>query len=318
LVLTALSVVCCTRDRPQELCRLVNSVIHAYAQQSAVDVELLVVDDGALPDGLVQLLAEQTGGARIQWVYHNKRQRQGLLRSRIEAVALATHEWILFFDDDVEIEPGYLSRFVEIIGQNPNLAGVGGVDLLAPALPTWKLFGRLAVGLEPIRLGRLSFSGFPAHMDRARAARQPFASLRIYGCNMAFRKTALQGLRMLPAFKGYSLYEDAYLSFEASRTGPLLVDPSLKVRHYHSLSSRDSSLEVGRMSVFNHCQLMRLYGASRYDYIGMLMSLLCLVAWSTAKALRHGAATKSGDFDFTRGQLSALASVLADLFSRRT
>jgi glycosyl transferase family 2 len=314
LILKAISIVCCTRDRPAELGRLIDSLIQARARLNAVDIELLVVDDGDLPNRLVQSLAGRVGAAGIHWRYHNKRRRPGLLGSRIEAVTLATYDWLLFFDDDVEIEPDYLSHFVEVVGQNPNLAGLGGVDLLAPALTSWRLIGRLAVGLEPLRLGRRSASGFPAHMDRARAAGRAFASLRVYGCNMAFRKTALQGLCLLPGFEGYSLYEDAYLSFEASRSGPLLVDPRLKVRHHHSPSSRDASREVGRMSVLNHCRLMRLYGASPLRHAGMFISILCLVAWSTATGLCHGAARKDRGLDFARGQLSGLASLFADLF----
>jgi hypothetical protein len=171
------------------------------------------------------------------------------------------------------------------------------------------LFGRIAFGLEPLRLGRLSLGGFPAVMGRAVGALHPFASQRLYGCNMGFRRTALQGLRMLPGFEGYSLYEDAYLSFEAGRTGPLLVDPSLRVRHHHSPSSRDTSYEVGRMSILNHYQLLRLYGAG-WRRIGLFLSVLCLIAWSTARALRRGLTAKSADFDFARGQLSALSTLL--------
>jgi glycosyltransferase involved in cell wall biosynthesis len=308
--LKAISIACCTRDRPSELCRLIDSVLHACAQLSGLDFELLVVDDGALPSGLLRSLAERAHGAGIRWIYHNKRQRQGLLRSRIEAVALATHDWILFFDDDVEVEPTYLSRLFDTIEHNPGLAGLGGVDVLAPSPPAWKVFGEIAVGLEPLRVGHLSRGGFPAEMGRARMALQPFASRRVYGCNMAFWKTALRGLRMLHGFEGYSLYEDAYLSFEACRTGLLLVDPSLKVRHHRAPSSRDSSYAVGRMSILNHYQLLRLYGANEWRHIGVGLSVLCWIAWSIAKSFRRSLRVNDTNFDFVRGQFSALKTLL--------
>jgi len=75
-----------SRDRPSELSRLVNSLIHTCAQPSGHGSELLVVDDAALPNRLLRSLAKQAHSARIHWVYHNKRQRQGLLRWRIEAL----------------------------------------------------------------------------------------------------------------------------------------------------------------------------------------------------------------------------------------
>jgi GT2 family glycosyltransferase len=314
LELAGVSLVCCTRERPGELARLIRSLVLSRERIPGVDVELLIVDDGALSDDLIASLTEQTRAANIVWAYHNKQEQPGLLRSRIATVALARHDWILFLDDDVEVEPDYLARFVDVIGQNPELAGLGGVDLLTPPLSCWRLLGRLAAGLEPLRAGRLSASGFPAHIDRARTASKPFASLRIYGCNMGFRKTALQSLHPLAGFDGYSLYEDAYLSFEASRSGLLLIDPALKVRHHHSPSARDSSREVGRMSVLNHRQLMRLYGASRWRHASMLVSILLLAGWSSATGLSRGGAAKGRDMAFARGQLSALGILLGDLF----
>ena len=310
LVLKAISIACCTRDRPSEFSRLVESLINARAQLKGRDIELLVVDDGGLPDCLLRSLAKQADSARIHWVYHNKRQRQGLLRSRIEAVALATYDWVIFFDDDVEVEPSYLSRLFETIEHDPSLTGLGGVDVMARPPPTWNVFGRIVLGLEPPRVGELSFGGFPACMGRARAAPQPFVSRRLYGSNMAFRKTALQGLRVLHGFEGYSLYEDAYLSFQAARTGTLLIDPSLIIHHHNSLFSRDSSYAVGRMSILNHYQFIRLWGAGAWRHIGVFLPILCLIVWGIAKGLRHGLRAKNADFDFARGQLSALRTLL--------
>jgi len=307
--LTALSIACCTRDRPAELLRLVNSLIHARAALSGVDVELLIIDDGVLQDRVQRLIAEQTGSAGIKLVYHNKRERPGLLRSRTEALALAAADWMVFIDDDVELEPNYLSRLVAVIEQNPTLAGLGGVDVLAPNPSILGFLGRAVLGLESLRLGRLSWGGFPATMSRVRRARRPFASQRLYGCNMAFRKTALQDLRVLPGFEGYSLYEDAYLSFTAGGNRPLLIDPNLKVRHHHSPASRDGDYEIGRMSVLNHSQLIRLYG--RWGKTSYLMSVVSLIAWWAVHRLRRAFAAKRGDVDFSRGQLSALAVLLS-------
>jgi hypothetical protein len=127
---------------------------------------------------------------------------------------------------------------------------------------------------------------------------------------MGFRRSSLLGLRMLPGFEGYSLHEDVYLSLEAGRTGPVLIDPKLRIRHHHSPVSRDSRFEVGRMNVLNHFQLLRLYGAGRWRCVLAYLSFLCLIARSTARNLRRGPAANTADFDFARGQLSALNTLL--------
>lgn len=311
--ITSLSIACCTRDRPDELARLIDLLCRARRPSAAL--ELLVIDDGNLPAATLTMLAAKVRESGFDWRYVSKSQRAGLLRSRILAAHMALHDWLLFFDDDVEIEPDYLERFCQIAGDVPDLAGLGGVDLLAPPLPAWRLFWRIAAGFEPIRLGQLSFSGFPTHMDRARAANRPFLSRRVYGCNMGFRRAALAGLRELPGFEGYSLYEDAYLSFEAARHGALLIDGALKVRHYHSPSARDSSREVGRMSVLNHLLLMRLYGGSRWRALGVLYSTITLAGWSMLTGFRRRSALEGRGFGFARGQISALGNLIGSLWN---
>jgi len=305
--------VCCTRDRPAELERLIGSLCRAL--RPAGEIEFVVIDDGHLSKEEQDVFAGRIRRAGIDWVYCNKSSRPGLLGSRIEAVKLARHDWMLFVDDDVEIEPGYLERFCRLAGERGTLAGIGGVDLLTVAVPAGRLFWRIAAGFEPLSLGRLSFSGFPAHMDRARRARQPFLSRRLYGCNMGFRRSSLAGLRPLPGFEGYSLYEDAYLSFEAARHGALLMDPGLQVRHHHSPSARDSSRDVGRMSVLNHLQLMRLYGSSRWQRFGVLFSTLSLAGWSMLTGFRSRSAGTDRDFGFVCGQVSALPALIGGLWS---
>ena len=311
--ISSLSVVCCTRDRPAELERLIGSLCRARRPTGAF--EFLVVDDGHLPEATQAMLAGRIRQAGIEWVYFNKSSRSGLLRSRIEAVKLARHDWVLFVDDDVEIEPDYLERFCRLAGETPNLAGIGGVDLLTSAVRAGRLLWRIAAGFEPLFLGQLSFSGFPAHMDRARRARQPFPSCRLYGCNMGFRRSALAALRELPGFDGYSLYEDAYLSFEAARHGGLLIDGGLMVRHHHCASARDSSRDVGRMSVLNHLQLMRLYGGSRWRALGVLYSMLALAGWSVLTGFRSRPAGMGRDLGFVLGQISALRVLIGGLRS---
>lgn len=311
--ISSLSIVCCTRDRPAELERLIGSLCRACRPAGAL--EFVVIDDGHLSEEEQAIFAERIRRAGIDWVYCNKSSRPGLLRSRIEAVRLARHDWMLFFDDDVEVEPDYLERFCRLAREMPDLAGIGGVDLLTRAVPAGRLLWRIAAGFEPLFLGQLSFSGFPAHMDRARRAKQAFLSRRLYGCNMGFRRSALAALRELPGFDGYSLYEDAYLSFEAVRRGALLIDGGLKVRHHHCASARDSSRAVGRMSVLNHLLLMRLYGGSRWRALGVLYSTLSLVGWSMLTGFRRRSAGMDRDFGFVRGQVSALRVLIGGLWS---
>jgi len=304
-------VACCTRNRPLELERLVASVMTARRLAPDLLLEFLVIDDGALADDLRRSLMARLDAAAISWRYFNKRDRPGLLQSRIRAIEFAAHDWILFVDDDVELAPSYLAQLRAAIAARPHLAGIGGVDGLIAKRSKWALALCLLLGLEPLRPGRLSYAGFPCSMSRLGKVRRSFLSERVYGCNMAFRRSALANIRMLPGFQGYSLGEDAYLSFLAKTSGPLLIDPELMVKHNRSPAARDSDFDVGRMSILNHRLLMQLYGRPRWNIAGLSIALPALVVLGAAKALsRYGRSGDRGGLDFTHGQLSAIRSLL--------
>ena len=289
---------------------MAQSVFRAFAGLNGPQLELLVIDDGVPATDQLEEIAAQAAAQGISWRYHNKCSRPGLLRSRIEAVALAAGDWILFLDDDVEVEPDYIRRFVDVVRQTPTLVGLGGVDLVDSGQNPGTLFLCLVAGLEPWRLGRISFGGFPAQIARARKARRPFASQRLYGCNMGFRKSALSDMRMLPAFEGYSLYEDAYLSYIASTRGPMLIDPRLQVRHNRSPISRDNSFAVGRMSVINHIELMRARGLWPARAVAILISIVTFVVLFAIRASMPGGNADRSRRNFARGQMAGLRNVL--------
>ena len=290
------------------------SVIQARKCAWHFCLDFLVVDDGALADDLCPKLAARLEAAQITWHYSNKRDRAGLLQSRIEAVKLARHDWLLFVDDDVEIAPDYLVRLRDVVGAHPDLSGVGGVDILSRQRGFWTLAGCLLLGLEPFRPGRHSFAGFPCNMSRIRNAKRAFSTQRLYGCNMAFRRSALANLCMLPGFNGYSLGEDAYLSFVALESGRLLIEPALLVKHHHAPAARDSAFEIGRMSVLNHWTLLCLYSRPGWRLPRLALSLPALLTMSAARAFGWGrSGASSPGLAFARGQLSALGSLLRTL-----
>lgn len=312
LASTTLTVACCTRDRPRELARLTASLIAALAAAPDIGAEFLVIDDGALDAEFQADLVKRLGAVGVSCRFVNKQASPGLLLSRIRAVELAAHEWILFVDDDVEIAPDYLMRLGADIALQPELSGIGGIDILAARRNFWKLCLCQLLGLEPLRRGRLSFAGFPSNLGRLSDASRALPSDRLYGCNMAFRRRAIAELRMLPGFQGYSLGEDAYLSFVAMGSGALLIDPALKVQHHHSPSARDADFNVGRMSIHNHSLLMRLYGRPHWLLASLLVSFPAMIVLSVVKAfavlIRQG---DRGGLAFARGQVSAMTSVLS-------
>jgi glycosyltransferase involved in cell wall biosynthesis len=113
----------------------------------------------------------------------------GLDVARNRALREATGEFVAYFDDDVVVDPGWLDGFADALAAHPEVAGVTG-----PVLPL-ALATRAQVEFE--RLG-----GFRRSFRRTRFGRtlpgNPFypcgPGLFGTGCNMAFRRDALDAL----------------------------------------------------------------------------------------------------------------------------
>lgn len=117
-----MSVVICTFDRPDSLLRAISSVLASDHQ----DFELVVVDNAPHTDSTREALAS-VADARVRYVPESS---AGLSRARNTGMAAATGEIIAFTDDDVEVDPGWLSALADAFAAGPK---VGLVTGLVPA-----------------------------------------------------------------------------------------------------------------------------------------------------------------------------------------
>ncbi|WP_123041929.1 glycosyltransferase family 2 protein [Cohnella candidum] len=275
----------CTRNRHEELERCIVSIA---GEAPGFPCEVMVVDDGELPDPLRERLNEVLRGAGMAFTYHRKR-RPGLLYSRIDAAEHAAHDILLFLDDDVELEEGYLRRLARLYSRYEGAAGFGGIDVFIRSNWKWDWFTRLIL-YDSGKPGKLSPGGFGGSMTRWTRMKDPFRTEFMLGCNMSFRRTALLGLPDAEWLSGYSLGEDLYLSHWAARSGPLWIDPSLRVKHYQSPVSRDKEEQVAFTEVVNHYRLLRLKRAGSWRHAAHLWTSIGLWgrAWARKK-WRHKA-----------------------------
>ncbi len=137
------------------------------------------------------------------------------------------------------------------------------------------------------------------------------------GFNMAFRKNALSNLEMQDFFRGYSLGEDLYLSHVARQSGPLLVHPALRVRHYQSPISRERSEQVSYTQLVNDYHLMQVTRRSRPRSLLLVITGSGLFLLFAVKAVAD-ALTPGGRPDVGRveGSWSGLKFVMASLIGR--
>lgn len=117
-----ISVVICTFDRPDSLLRAVNSVLAS----DYPDFELVVVDNAPDRPSTKQAV-DQITDPRVRY---EAEPRAGLSYARNHGLAAAGGELIAFTDDDVEVDPGWLSALNAAFAAQPK---VGLVTGLVPA-----------------------------------------------------------------------------------------------------------------------------------------------------------------------------------------
>ncbi|MFB5678664.1 glycosyltransferase family 2 protein [Paenibacillus terreus] len=250
----ALSIAICTRNREEDLKRCISSLAQSKLA-AGLQVEVLIVDDGALTEEFLNQQKQMLEPAGMELRYHRKEQ-PGLWLSRVKTAEIARGGIILFLDDDVELPADYIQNLMNTYEEYPQAAGVGGV---AQGMNN-SFFGTIRCLLSfqqsPFK-GKLSLSGQSGSMYNWHKARRTFKTEFFHGCNMSFRKEAIRGLQPVPWLQSYSVGEDLLLSRIALKSGPLYINPLLKLLHHESPSSRDNMEQVAYMRVMNHIHLLR-------------------------------------------------------------
>jgi glycosyltransferase involved in cell wall biosynthesis len=164
----AITIAICTRNRAALLGKAVRSVL----AQAGGNVEILIVDNGSTDD-TAKVAAEFVAcDARVKLFREPK---IGLSRARNLALREAAGDWVIFLDDDAEVEPGWLAAYEKFFSNPPaaKMAVAGGAVVLCYELPPpkWmKASGNLELGPKAFCL--------PAGGD-------------LWECNCAWRRDAV-------------------------------------------------------------------------------------------------------------------------------
>ncbi len=161
-----LTIVIPTLNRGECLRKTIGSLL----EQSFKDWELIVVDQSAVAELTATWIARLRDGR----IHHRTLQPPSVAHARNFGISLARAELMIFIDDDVELEPGFLDAYREAFADQ-------SVDAVA---------GRVVLQGDPVRdhplaigLGGTETGSFNCLIDQDATTAQ--------GCNMAFRKSIL-------------------------------------------------------------------------------------------------------------------------------
>lgn len=176
------TVAVCTRDRADDL-RETLDALAAAAVPSGLDLRVLVVDNGSR-DGTAAVVDGLRPSVDVR---HVVEPTPGLSVARNRALDEVGEGWILWIDDDVSVEPGWLHAYADAFRRWPDAAVFGGPirPVLLGTPPGW-----LARGLDQVAwaYGSRDLGDAPGPLGPG-IDRLPF------GGNFALRVDALDGRR---------------------------------------------------------------------------------------------------------------------------
>lgn len=247
----SLSVVICTKDRPQELATCLRSVV----AQTLAPCELVVVDASTVTDHAA--VAEYRRAARDTTVSHVVA-RPGLPRQRNLGARLTHGDVVVFLDDDVVLEPDYLAAIALVFATDIDgtIGGVGGAQIPDPT-PREGRIRRLATRiflLGSYGHGIVKRSGRPEYLF-APEVRTEVELLS--GCNMSYRRAVVDRFRFDERLGGYALGEDLRFSYRVSREWRLVLTPHARLEHRHRGGGRPEGDTYRAMAVLNRFLFFR-------------------------------------------------------------
>jgi hypothetical protein len=170
------TVAVCTRDRPAELALCLGSLNHL----DYPNLDILVVDNAPSNDATERLV--RTTYPDVRYICEP---RPGLDWARNRAIAEARGEIIAFTDDDVVVDPGWVTALVSVFVENSEVTAVTGLvvpyELETEAQILFERYGGFGRGFERKwhRLDRGSTERWKSHGTGQLGT----------GANMAYRRS---------------------------------------------------------------------------------------------------------------------------------
>lgn len=221
---------------------------------------------------------------------------RGLCRQRNASLDLLKDraDIVVFFDDDFVPERHFLERVEAVFLSEPDVVGVTG-DLLGDGVRH---------GGYSIEQGLAIIESYPVPTSA------PFRDRKeLYGCNMAFRFSVLDGLRFDENLPLYGWQEDIDFSNRVSRHGKMVSSKSITGVHLGSTKGRTPGRKLGYSQVANIIYLKRK-GTMRPELGNSLMikniaSNLLRSFWSEPTIDRRGRLVGNliAIGDFLRGRI---------------
>ena len=260
-----LSVAIPTCCRERDLAEALTSLL----SQKRRPKEVIIIDDGELADEFVNRQAKAFKAAGIGLVYYRKdhhREAKGSSESKNKAIALAKNKVVVIIDDDVVLLPACLSNLMKVWEQNignSKLLGVGAIADNSREKHMFEDFFHRIFGLSSKNSWDVTQVGFQVWDNRVT---NRTVGYYMSGYTASFKRDLALKVPFLCLGVGRTALEDVDMCFRAKMKGyHFIVEPSARVIHKQSTTSKDSECLTGFKEGYNRKILFRRNCSKRLD-----------------------------------------------------
>jgi GT2 family glycosyltransferase len=241
-----LAVIIATKGRPA----LVADLVDRLSMQTRPADHIFAV--GAEPADIGALDEDRAGLTAVVG-------RTGSSLQRNDAIALAddSFRYLVFFDDDFVPSRFWLERAIALFASAPDIAGVTGVVL--------------ADGVHSVGIETGDGVAIVDECDGEPIGEANFdESFGPYGCNMAFRSEAIQGMIFDERLPLYAWLEDADFGERVRKRGRMGRADTLFGVHLGNRTGRENGRRIGYSQIANATYLTRK-GTLAFGFTAPLM-----------------------------------------------
>ncbi|NLI97859.1 glycosyltransferase family 2 protein [bacterium] len=277
-----LSLVICTKDRPTQLRRCLESVLGQTCPPDEIVIVDASIDDKSL--SVVKEMRRKKRSPRFLYTHTYP----GTARQRNIGFEMANAYVVGSVDDDTILDKEALRIIKEVFNKgNTDLGGVMP-RLIDPKDRRQSIWSLKSLYKRIFMLSHnfakhvfIQASGFPAFPFQRQEITEPQEAEVLNGLYF-YKKEVVKNYKFNEGFHGYSFMEDVEFAYRVSKNFKLLYVPSARIMHLHVPTSRSSYFETYKQIVENHHYffLHAIEGtfvnwlAFYWSHIGLLISAL--------------------------------------------
>lgn len=244
-----ISVVIPTKDRPDVLYRCICSVLN----QTVLPHEIVIVDDGNLSRKFVSDIAKKTEAIGIQFQYI-KKDIPGLSISRNIGTSKAAGSVVLFLDDDVVLDGGYIKVLKEDwdkYKEEEHLGGIGGVIKNIRKIAFMEKFFHRIFLLSSSAKWDVTDVGFQVWTTEIKKEEKVFY---LPGGVTSFRKSLIKKIPFRQLSPGRTPSDDVEFFLKSKKQGYyFILDPRAELLHKQAPAARENNFLRGGKEGYNQC-----------------------------------------------------------------